>query len=740
MNNVENEIDFYNIKGDGSQTKNKKFLSKKHFKSKDFQLEDFEDGLNLSGIENNEENIAKNQNNFDNSINDFSDDLESFNERDSDSSLRDISIEGIEKELDSKNDNNNNKNNYKKKKTKEDLDNIPLPIFDCIYCTNEKIVFNNFINKSLSDKYLFLTSVYDINDLNNAISNSPLIGKNGKNDKLINIIIKNTEYIKEYIPKEKNTIFFKSNLFYNLCEQYNSKETKMNCQNKDYLTNQKDFSFKDVNTISRNCNNRCLNSTNSLVNNCNSLGFIIESIPKKYENNFKTNNTNISCTNNSLFINSLSLFNNENFYFNNNKDNNNKFENIEKIEKKEDSSNYVEDKDELLDIFKFDLKRKKSKNDIEWDNKYYDIYNPEISSDYEYSETDGDEIHVKNTFKRNVNIKYRKNFSLNNSMQYKKYNNGKNTIDLNYVNNKYRQNKFINNDINTKRVEGLYRNNNVGFNSFINNKNINKNNIYINNINFSNQLKNKKNILKYNSSCQNENTTTNNSTNYSIDVSMNSKNNYSKKQKNFLNKGNNSNDIFYLHDKHIINHKYKLSNVDTKKKIIKKKFICYNNFNNLKNNTNTNWIYSKKRLNNNFNTNYPYTRTIGKDNNKTNKKVITNSSFQYFNLKEKNEAINNDSFNNNKYKENYSNNLSNSKSFLYKSNNSFSINKNPNNKSIKKVFIPNRNTYKNNFNSNKDFYINKTNFNCQNNYIRNTFHKKYYFRKKKKKYDNKIEK
>ena len=728
MKNGEIELDFYNLKGDGNKTKNKKLLSKKHFITKDYKLEDFEDGLNISGIENNDENtkFTKNQNDFDKNINDLSSDLDSFNEGDSDSSLRDISIESIENELD-KNDNNNNRHNYKRKKTKEDLNNIPLPIFDCIYCTNEKIVFNNFINKSLSDKYLFLTSIYDIHDLNNIISNSPLNNKKRNNDRLLSLIIKNTEYIKEYLPNEKNKIFFKSNIFYNLCERYDYKKTKENRQNQDYLKNQKDFSFKDVNEISRNYNNKCLNSNHSLINNCNSLGAFIESLPKTFENHFKTNNTNISFSNNSFFINSLSLYNNENLCFNINKENNNILNNIEKIEKKDDSSNYVEDKDELFDILRYDLKRKISKNDIEWDDKFYDIYNPDISSDYDYSETDNN-FYVKSNFIKNVNFKNRNNFCLNNSKQHKKYNIEKNHINSNYINNKYRQNKYYHNDINIKRIKGLNSNNNLSFDSFIISKNINKNNICINKNKFSNQSKNTKNSLKYISFYQNENITNNNSTNYSIDASMNSKINTSKKSNNFFDNWNNSNDAFYLHDKKYINHKHKLSNGNTKKKIIKKKFICYNGFNNLKNNTNNNLFYINK-LNNNLNTNYPYIRPIVKNNNKEIKKNI-NSSFQFFNSKKENESLNIDSFNHNKYKEN------NNKSFLNKSNKSFYINKNPNNKSIQKFFIHSKNPYKNTFNSiinnNKDFYSNKNNFNLLNNYIRNKLHKKYYFRKKKK--------
>ena len=60
--------------------------------------------------------------------------------------------------------------NKKIKLTKEDLNNIPLPIFSCIYCSNEKLSFNHFLNEILSNKYLLLTSIYDIKELNKILS------------------------------------------------------------------------------------------------------------------------------------------------------------------------------------------------------------------------------------------------------------------------------------------------------------------------------------------------------------------------------------------------------------------------------------------------------------------------------------------------------------------------------------------------------------------------------------------
>ena len=67
----------------------------------------------------------------------------------------------------------------------------------------------------------------------------------------------------------------------------------------------------------------------------------------------------------------------------------------EKIEKNEESLNYVDDKDLIIDFFKFDLSRKISKKDIIWENKIYNIWNPEIDSDYDENEyTDDNDYNI----------------------------------------------------------------------------------------------------------------------------------------------------------------------------------------------------------------------------------------------------------------------------------------------------------------------------------------------------------
>ena len=156
MKNEEIEFNFQDSKNQKVDNKDNIFLSKKHLITNEFILEDFDNSLNLSGIVNNDENqkIRKYSKNSNAVGKDFSEDLDNFNDFESESTIRKISVESIQIDL----NNNSDKKQIKKKLTKEDLNNIPLPVFDCIYCTNDKIVFRTFVNKILSDKYLFLTS------------------------------------------------------------------------------------------------------------------------------------------------------------------------------------------------------------------------------------------------------------------------------------------------------------------------------------------------------------------------------------------------------------------------------------------------------------------------------------------------------------------------------------------------------------------------------------------------------
>ena len=99
----------------------------------------------------------------------------------------------------------NNLNNIipkkRKKLKKEELNNIPLPIFSCIYCSNEKISFNHLIKKILEKKYFLLTSIYDIRTINKLISNS----------NNINLIKENLEYIKNYYKYKDSLMILNKN-------------------------------------------------------------------------------------------------------------------------------------------------------------------------------------------------------------------------------------------------------------------------------------------------------------------------------------------------------------------------------------------------------------------------------------------------------------------------------------------------------------------------------------------------
>ena len=472
----------------------------------------FDADLNLSNIINYDTNDIKEKNkkneNILNTDKSFEEGLENFsrinleNDNIENINLEESEIQNEIKATENNEDNNENKK-PRKKRTKEDLNNTPLPIFECLYCTNEKVVFQHFINEILSEKYLLQTSIYDMNDLNKLILNKRLIN-NHKDEKLLNLIMKNTEYIKAYIPKSGIDIYFKSSAFYNLSIK-NESEINRLFKHKiedSIVRKKKDFYFKGINKIPRNSmNNKGLfNSTNSLINNFNALSGLVEPVQaNNINNNIKNNNTIGTCSNNSINFNSLSLNNNEfNCYC---KDNNNMLDYIvEKIEKNEESVNYVDDKDLIIDFFKFDLSRKINKKDIKWENKIYNIWDPEINSDFDENDFDDENdnyslnkisndtknrsinININNI--NNKNLVMNKNLS-NKSMGFIKYqkNKGKNLI---FTFNK-KKDKPIPKNINNHQVKGSNFNNKNSNNISNDNIIINNSNIYIIPLNENNQ-------------------------------------------------------------------------------------------------------------------------------------------------------------------------------------------------------------------------------------------------------------
>ena len=164
--------------------------------------------FNRDEIKGTDETFFNEDNNKNNS--EYSLDLEKSEESVSSDKL-DLCDKSMEEEMNKVTLNNNEDNNIKlikHKITKSDLNTIPLPIFDCIYCANEKVVFNHLINEEMSLNYLYNANKKDIYLINYLIENNLLSIENKKiSDKNINInklkslnnlILNNSEYFSKY--------------------------------------------------------------------------------------------------------------------------------------------------------------------------------------------------------------------------------------------------------------------------------------------------------------------------------------------------------------------------------------------------------------------------------------------------------------------------------------------------------------------------------------------------------------
>ena len=155
----------------------------------------------------------------DKNISDYSLELDKSEEDYVSSDKLDICDKSMEEEMNKVTLNDKDEVNIqlvKKKISKGDLNTIPIPIFECIYCANEKLAFNHLINDEFSLKYLYNIEKKDIslinflqeNDLLLPIENEKdnivqnFINKNNINIKrlqnIIKIILENTEYVSKY--------------------------------------------------------------------------------------------------------------------------------------------------------------------------------------------------------------------------------------------------------------------------------------------------------------------------------------------------------------------------------------------------------------------------------------------------------------------------------------------------------------------------------------------------------------
>ena len=226
---MESSLESISIINDENNTMNKENMEKIKGEE-DFN---FDKSLEISKIEIRDGNIKqKNKNEEDNNIDDNNNSSEySF--------IKENEIANNDKNIIKKEKNKN-------KITKEELNYIPLPIFSCIYCCDEKVSFNHLSKEIISNKYLFQTSIYDIKTLDNLIS-----GKRELkiyDNKLYNIVINNFENLKDFFVMKKINKFFKSKIFKTKCEcdEINIKKKFRIKLEEKVNKKKKDFYFKEI--------------------------------------------------------------------------------------------------------------------------------------------------------------------------------------------------------------------------------------------------------------------------------------------------------------------------------------------------------------------------------------------------------------------------------------------------------------------------------------------------------------
>ena len=263
----------------------------------------------------------------------------------------------------------------RKKRKKSDLNKTPLPIFSCIYCSNERIAFNHLSLQLISEKYLYGTSPCDIQLMNKLASHEGIFCIENEYPHIFNALINNSEYLTKYISLQTSKSFLntKVNLsFEHLCSLNNKRHTHRMLRKAEMFVNKKKHINIGLNSVMKN-NNTNNTKYNLLLNN--------------YKLNVNSTNSNSNENNNnssSFNCNSISL----NYNTVDNKESNlNKgqlgiigLDNIvEKIENVDDSDECEEE--DFFNFLRFDLKRKIHKKDIEWENICYNIWQPELSDD-----------------------------------------------------------------------------------------------------------------------------------------------------------------------------------------------------------------------------------------------------------------------------------------------------------------------------------------------------------------------
>ena len=193
----------------------------------------------------------------------------------------DLCDKSMEEEMNKVTLNDKDNKDYKNE-DKKDLNKIPLPIFECIYCANEKVAFNHLINEEFYLKYLYNTEKKDIFLIDYLIENKLVYFDKDKNlkikkalDKSINInklkniikmILINTENFQKFYHIDESKKFLKQKrkrdkynyddknkelkLEFNSEEKYGQEKIKNPLFDDD--TNDKEDSYEKIKRITQN--------------------------------------------------------------------------------------------------------------------------------------------------------------------------------------------------------------------------------------------------------------------------------------------------------------------------------------------------------------------------------------------------------------------------------------------------------------------------------------------------------
>lgn len=245
------------------------------------------------------------------------------------------------------------KKEKRRKRRKSELNTTPIPIFDCIYCVNEDIVYKYSIIKRITESYLYNCSIYDTERIGILLKNDiKHIGNDEYLNRLYEILIENTEFIgREYSIDQSKTYFsyvstlkyrkYSPNLLY-LLKQSKKNKTFLNLNTQLTIFTQ----YRQQMTQT--------NMTNTNIYLKKEVSKELSTIPVQKSTQRKRK---------SVLLKQDALSENEN---------ENDFPCHSSIEEEE-----AEEVGSFLNFLKFDVPKKEKVKEIKFDDEYTDIYSVE---------------------------------------------------------------------------------------------------------------------------------------------------------------------------------------------------------------------------------------------------------------------------------------------------------------------------------------------------------------------------